>query len=1247
MSSTLIANRYQINSRITDLIGRGGMGDVFRAVDSHNGQTVAIKHLKTELVFSNPDMLRRFNREGQALRRLNHPNIVSILTSIEEDDQHYLVMEYVPGGSLHELLRKEKQLPVDRVLKIGLELADALARAHHLEIIHRDIKPANVLLAEDGTPRLTDFGVAHIGGLQPITQTGVLTGTYSYLSPEACNGGPIDVRTDIWAFGVLLYEMLAGRRPFEESQVGAMIYAILTRPVPDLAQFRPDVPEALSNLIHKMLEKDRNHRLGSMRMVGAQLEAIIAALRGDSSNAAAPRFDTTPPAQPAPAIGPRHNLPTPPTPFIGRDEEISEVITALNDPDCRLLSLIGPGGMGKTRLAIEVGLHQVENFRHGVRFIGLAPLNTPDLLVPAIAEALSFSFFNNDEPKEQLLNYLKGKELLLILDNFEHLLDGVDLVSEILAAAPHIKILVTSRETLNLWEEWNRPVRGMSYPKDGIVANPDDYCALQLFANRAKRVRVNFDLHSELEHVVRISRLVEGMPLGIELATTWLRTLTTEQIAQEIQNSLDFLSTTLRNIAPRHRSIRAVFDYSWELLTEKEKAVFRRLAVFQGGFHRKAAEQVAQADLLTLTSLVNKSLLYEDSEAGLDTSHPGGITYRYYLHELLKQYAAAKLNELPEEQNQTLIRHAIYYTQFLTNQEPLLKYNRRQRAGLDAIGEEMENIRCAWKWATTQIQEHPELASYLEKAATTLFIYLENRTRNPENALLFHQTAEAFRQTTSLPPVTRARFIASMEIRQAIFLFRTNHHEESTPLWQRALATLTELLEQGELDAAARLSVIQDRILAQTFLSFFFTRSQGRDMALAKLAEAESWAQEIGDRWALSRALNVQGIFYTDLAQSMQCYQDALAIAREIGDLIGMAIIMGNLTTMIPDRDEINTLLNEALEIHQALGNQYMIGHTYFQQGVAYIPQGMPHKARSALGKALAIFAEIAATHLISNIFDYLSELAWGMGELEVARQYLNDQVQRAQSQGDIEYTIKAMYKSGCFLIETAPEEETRAVYRSAVSLLPQLQQAHARAEALDALGNFALILGEYGAAKKHFEENLHLFKQAEDRAGQGWSLRNFGLISYDLGDYAAAAKHFQASLDIHRQVSFPWAQAQLLHNLGQVAAACGDLDQAARYYREGLAQSQGIWGTSLSLELLASWGILLFKLEEPEQAYEHLLATTQHPTFLPVLVSKKVRDKAYRILAELEARLPKETRHDIQSRGRTADDLRHTILGL
>lgn len=260
--------------RITGGIGEGGMGDVYRGVDVQTGETVAIKLLKPDILEANPNLIERFVREGEALRRLNHPNIVKMITAVEEDDLHYLVMQYVSGGSLRDLLDRERRLPVDRVLSLGIELADALTRAHHLKIIHRDLKPENVLLDETGTPLLTDFGVARIGTRTRVTESGSLIGTYFYLSPEACMAEELDARTDIWSFGVLLFEMLAGHRPFEAEQSTAILLAIMQQPLPDLAALRPDVPPALLDLIQRMLTKDREQRIGSVRLVGAALEAI-------------------------------------------------------------------------------------------------------------------------------------------------------------------------------------------------------------------------------------------------------------------------------------------------------------------------------------------------------------------------------------------------------------------------------------------------------------------------------------------------------------------------------------------------------------------------------------------------------------------------------------------------------------------------------------------------------------------------------------------------------------------------------------------------------------------------------------------------------------------------------------------------------------------------------------------------------------------------------------------------------------
>ena len=265
--ASVILERYELGPPI----GEGGMGEVFRGLDRETGETVAIKRLKSGRLANDPTQIERFEREGDALRVLDHPNIVKVLASGSESGDHYIVMELVAGGSLADLLSKEERLPIARTIDIALELADALTRSHHLKIVHRDIKPGNVLLAKDGTPRLTDFGVARIGE-STFTGTGNVIGTYGYISPEAFQGHGSDTRGDIWAFGVLLYEMVAGRRPFAASEPAAEMMAILKERPPELDELRPEIPIALVDLVDRMLEKEPQQRIPSMRRVGAELE---------------------------------------------------------------------------------------------------------------------------------------------------------------------------------------------------------------------------------------------------------------------------------------------------------------------------------------------------------------------------------------------------------------------------------------------------------------------------------------------------------------------------------------------------------------------------------------------------------------------------------------------------------------------------------------------------------------------------------------------------------------------------------------------------------------------------------------------------------------------------------------------------------------------------------------------------------------------------------------------------------------
>jgi predicted ATPase/DNA-binding CsgD family transcriptional regulator len=380
-----------------------------------------------------------------------------------------------------------------------------------------------------------------------------------------------------------------------------------------------------------------------------------------------------------------HNLPHTAAPFVGRDSELAETSHQLTNTGCRLLTLVGPGGMGKTRLAIRAAQNCADQFEDGVYFVPLQPLDSQEFLCSAIADAVHFSFSAGGDPQQQLLQYLQEKTLLLVLDNFEHLLDGAELLTELLYAAPDIKLLVTSREVLNLQEEWRFLVGGLPYPETDDVVQPTTYSAVQLFVDRARQVRGDLNLADEQAAVIRVCRLVEGMPLALELAAVWTKALRTDEIASEIQHNLDFLSTSLRNVPQRHRSMQAVFEQTWQRLTDEEQRVFSALSVFRGGFRREAAQAVAAMSLRVLSDLVDKSLL---------TREPDG---RYQIHELLRQYAEARLETTPDEANRIHELHAAYYVRFLYERDNDLNSNRQREVALE-IEAELDNTRAAWSW---------------------------------------------------------------------------------------------------------------------------------------------------------------------------------------------------------------------------------------------------------------------------------------------------------------------------------------------------------------------------------------------------------------------------------------------------------------------------------------------------------------------------------------------------------------------
>jgi predicted ATPase/DNA-binding CsgD family transcriptional regulator len=595
-----------------------------------------------------------------------------------------------------------------------------------------------------------------------------------------------------------------------------------------------------------------------------------------------------------------HNLSTQLTPFIGRDAEIAKLDALLSEPGTRLITILGPGGVGKTRIALAIAEKQLGRFDERVYFVSLLTATSPKEIALLIAETIGFTLYNDTDPQAQLFQYLRDKQMLLVLDNFEHLLDGAEFINQLLEAAPQLQLVSTSRERLNLRSEVVFLVDGFQVNEWKNLREAASSDAVRLFIQSARRVQVDFELTgANLPGLARICRVTRGLPLALELAAAWIDVLATEEIAAEIERCYEFLNTQYRDLPSRHRSLRATFDSSWKRLTPEEQNSLRKMSVFQGGFTRKAAQTVADADVRILQSLVNKSLLQYHE------------TRRYEIHELLRQFLSDALGESGGKL-ETLVQHSHYHLTWMKQNLPRLQGEAQQDA-LREIDADFGNVRAAWMGAVINNDQ-----LHLEAAYESLFWFSMMRSRYQEAETLFREAEDTLsRQQDNASRLLRVRIALSrlwlLRWREGTFA----RHPEALGQIKTYLAVLEQGGSPREIAAALLLLGVASN-------EFEAERENAAGLLQESLTRFEALNETYYMAWTLHfmgrHALTAQGV-----ASAIDLQTRSLTLRQRVGDVSGVVYALYNLSIywlQMGDLDKSAALANEMLDLSRTVAER-------------------------------------------------------------------------------------------------------------------------------------------------------------------------------------------------------------------------------------------------------------------------------------------------------------------------------------
>ncbi len=1087
--------------RVEREIGHGGMGVVYLARDLRLNRLVALKFLATW--FANDSAARmRLEREAQLLASLSHPNIAAIYQLVQDGGDLYLVLEYIPGEGLDERLRRS-HVDVNEAFDIGLQVAQAMAATHARGVMHRDLKPSNVRLRPDGQVKIIDFGlgkgsVSEVDDARLVTAHGALLGTPAYMSPEQIRCETLDHRTDIWAFGCLLFEMLATKLPFRGETVSSHWAAILGDE-PEWEALPEAVPPEIRELLGSCLAKRLQDREDSMGDVATVLGEVLGRLSPAARRAAPRRM--------------AHHLPASLTRFVGRSREIAEVMRHLADR--RMVTLTGPGGCGKTRLAIELARRLVEEYADGAWLVDLAPLANPALVPSTAASALGLTENSGWPIAGTLKAYLGSKTLLLLLDNCEHVVEACAALSEtLLNDAPGLRILATSRQALGIAGEIVYPVPPLAVPSPTHTRDPDalrECDSVALFMDRAASYRPGFTLTAENAPVVAaICARLEGMPLPLEMAAARIRSLSAGELARRLNECFQVLSTGTRTAPEYHRTLRAVIDWSYDFLTEAEKALLRRLAVFPGGFVLEAAEHVCAGPVLgkeeildALSGLVDKSLV------GLVEVHGEA---RYRMLETIRQYAREKLLASGEEQGPAA-RHRDYYLSFV---EQARFFGPERPAWVDRIEREHDNIRAAMCWCIKE--RDVEAALRFAKAAHPFWRMLGH----------FQEGSQWLTDVLSIEETSQPELRAHVQL--AAVSFERGNRARAKSLVESSLRVFEELGNKPGIEQALH-------------LSWSLAYEDGRLPRARELADMQlQVARETGEAFRIGRATQrvaLMAMSTCDYGRARSLVEECIRISRDAGDSFTVAIGLGDLGKIAEAQGDFETArarYEERREKYRESGERWCSWLVLRDLVQIALKQGDYELACSFAEEDLALCRGLPER----------ADLGWSLAR-----------------RGDLA-AINGDYDTA-----TSSYNESLAVFR-------EVAHESGVASALLNLGVVALLRREFDAAMSRIEEAKTILARGGDRRWMVSCFYDMGEVYLARGECSRAQANFEEGHALSQQLDYVRGAAGCVAGLAWSLRLQGDREQAKTKYRLAVRSwaELGYEGLAMPFEGLAALAI-------------------------------------------------------------------------